>query len=243
LWRAQIFSKQGATVTDQTMGGTLSGSNSNGYGPIAIIGQTRKPSLLLLGDSRCFGQADTFDASGDIGEVARWIGPSFAYSNLGVQSSSAFTSSGSNGTRRAALAQYCSHAIIQHGINDLATPRTLVQIQANLDSIRTSLGAGKVVFLTTTSPSTTSTDAWATTGNQTVKSYEATRLSLNAWKRAVPTGWAGCFEVADSIETARDSGLIKAPGYTTDGIHWLQLGYLAIASANSDVSAINRSGL
>lgn len=111
----------------------------------------------------------------------------------------------------------------------------------------------------TLTPRTTSTDGWSTTGNQTVfntNSYNTDRVALNAWLRdgapihattfaPVPTGTspantiragatghplAGHFEVADVVESARDSGLFKG-GHTFDGTHLSTAAYTAIAAA------------
>ncbi|WP_447643155.1 hypothetical protein [Nocardioides zeae] len=110
----------------------------------------------------------------------------------------------------------------------------------------------------TIGPQTTSTDTWATVANQTIvtaNNFHTDRLALNAWLRdgapinrttfavvatgSSPTGTiragqaghplAGIFEVADIVESARDSGLFKA-GYTFDGIHYGTSAYAAVAA-------------
>lgn len=53
--------------------------------PLAILGETRKPSFSLWGDSRMVGLGDTYNAtSNNRGEVERTIGTSFAYINFGI---------------------------------------------------------------------------------------------------------------------------------------------------------------
>lgn len=53
--------------------------------PLAILGQTRKPSFSFYGDSRVVGLGDTYDGvSNDRGEVERSIGPTSAYINFGI---------------------------------------------------------------------------------------------------------------------------------------------------------------
>jgi hypothetical protein len=56
-----------------------------GMRPLAILGETRKPSFSLWGDSRMVGLGDTYNAtSNNRGEVERTIGTSFAYVNFGI---------------------------------------------------------------------------------------------------------------------------------------------------------------
>jgi hypothetical protein len=76
---------------------------------------------------------------------------------------------------------------------------------------------------------------WATTDNQTTDATSATaRLAYNA---ALRTGQhtariAGFVEIADAVESARDSGLWKVTGadraYTYDGLHESSGGFQAI---------------
>lgn len=103
-------------------------------------------------------------------------------------------------------------------------------------------GYGQRVIQTTITPNTTSTDGWATTGNQTPvnATVESHRVQLNDWLRggapmsgglAVAVGTSGAllagdtghplygyWEITDNVESARNSGIWKA-GYTTDGLH------------------------
>ena len=108
------------------------------------------------------------------------------------------------------------------------------------------------MYQTTVTPQTTSTDAWVTTANQTVTAVHARRIGLNDWIRdgapfdtatglAVAVGATGStivragtrahplkgfFEIADIVETSRNSGIWKA-GWTTDGLHPNATGYAA----------------
>jgi lysophospholipase L1-like esterase len=95
---------------------------------------------------------------------------------------------------------------------------------------------GLPVFQNTITPSTTSTDSWATTGNQTPESSNAVRVQVNDWIRTVPSPLSGYFEIADLAETARNSGIWKA-GYTSDGLHPNATGHSALA-AGIDVSKL-----
>ena len=52
------------------------------------------------------------------------------------------------------------------------------------------------------------------------------------WKEFV-----GYFEVADQVETARDSGIWQ-PNFTFEGIHEVQAGYLAIKNSGAINTAV-----
>jgi len=227
-------------ITDKTMSGNVTGS-SNNFPPVAIIGTTTKPSWIIVGDSITFGQGDaTLDSTGDQGIAARSIGPYYAYTNLSRSGDQAdkFVASHTNAV---ALFQYASHLGCFYGSNDLYTlgataAATLTDMQA-IWGYMTALGAEKKAYQTTITPRTTSTDSWATTGNQTHTSgtVEARRTSLNNTLRGIPTGLTDCFDVADAIETSRDSGIWRvtgsANGYTADGVHPNTPGSLLVSAA------------
>ena len=110
----------------------------------------------------------------------------------------------------------------------------------------------------TLGPYTTSTDTWATVANQTIQPAAGysnpNRIAVNNWLRdgapmlngvgvatgssAVGTLRAGMaghplltyYDVADVVESARDSGVFKA-GYSFDGIHYSTAAYAAVATA------------
>ncbi len=103
-------------------------------------------------------------------------------------------------------------------------------------------------WVCTVPPITTSTDSWATTGNQTVVNGETPRLQFNAWARDT-THWAadgitGIFDIADVCESTRNSGKWAVSGgvnalgtsiaqvMTDDGIHPLGYGNQLMAAAS-----------
>ena len=109
----------------------------------------------------------------------------------------------------------------------------------------------------TLTPYSTSSDSYATTANQTIGNatgntarvgfnnwlrngapmlngaYAVAGSSANGTLRAGATGHplVAYFEVAHVVESARDSGLFKAPGYTPDGYSLNPSAYTAISSA------------
>lgn len=224
----------GATgVVDQTLGGTVADSSGAGIvTPYAIVGLSSAPAPYLLGDSRVFGQLDAFTSCvyNDSGEMARSLGPFMGYINGGIPSESAnhLATASTWMTQRIALAQsYCTHVLCNLGINDVnLLSRTGAQAFADLQTVWAYFG-DMPILQSTVAPVSTSTDSWATTANQTTAGSNTNRVALNASIRA--TGLvAGVIELADVVESGRDSGLWAVPGYTTDGIHESQKANLAI---------------
>jgi hypothetical protein len=147
----------------------------------------------------------------------------------------------------------CERFICELGRNDLNAGVDTTTLQTNYITVWDSLlMRGVVGYQTTITPQTTSTDNWATTTNQTPSSNNATRIALNDWFRdgapldvvsrvAASVGATGStviragqmghpllgfFDVADQVESARNSGLWK-PGYSGDGTHATPTGYIA----------------
>lgn len=225
------------TATDQTMSGSVTNASdwigTTHFSPAAIIAQTRKPSVFLLGDSRVFGSADTYNASGDLGELARTIGPSFGYINAGIEGDRA-SSFISSHTSRLAISAYCSHVILELGVNDITGGRTSAQLVADRHTILGLFGSDPV-FETTLPTETSSTDSWATTINQTPINAASVRLTFNTSVRAGSAGMAGFFDMVTQTDTTLSSSIWNVNGvaqkYTLDGVHESQFTNLAIQSA------------
>lgn len=222
----------GVTTTNKTMSGTLTDTGSGMYVPMAILAMSSVPSPYLAGDSRVVGQGDTFTSAryNDVGELARSLGPQMPYINAGCPTEPphlALTGS----TRRVSLAKrFCTHVVSNYGINGVnAYARTGAQVLADLVSYW-ALFSPLPVFQTTLAPVSTSTDSWATTVNQTTAATNAERVNLNNALR-ISVGCAGIIELADAVESARDSGLWKAPAFTADGLHGAQKAYATQAAS------------
>jgi hypothetical protein len=73
------------------------------------------PAVAILEDSIAHGSGDSFDESGDVGTVARAVGPSFAYLNLacGNDRADKFVR---NHSRRVALAALRHYASSRHSV-------------------------------------------------------------------------------------------------------------------------------
>lgn len=140
--------------------------------------------------------------------------------------------------RRASLIQFARYAIIEYGVNDLNLGNTAAQLQADLlTQAQRNLAKGvRANVITTIVPQSTTTDRYTTLVNQTTVSFNAVRVTHNNWvrdggpidattKAPVATGTAvnvlrfgavghpvkGYIEIADQVESARDSGKWKTP--------------------------------
>jgi hypothetical protein len=210
---ALVFS--GGAATDQTMGGVVYSSTNlraQWFGPSAILGMTRRATYGLVGDSRIHGASDTLVASSrDMGTVGRAIGKDYAYLNMGI-SSEQLTGFTGSGAHRVAMADYCSHQVLQLGANDLSSGAASVATKFN--NAKALLNQLKPIISTTIEPyAVTSTDLFITTANQTVGPTNADRITENNRRRAGIAGVVACWDIADAIEVnaagalTRDGGL------------------------------------
>jgi lysophospholipase L1-like esterase len=155
----------------------------------------------------------------------------FASMNLGNMGEKAQNAAAAYGfARRSTLIETCDYAIVMYGTNDVAAGRTLSQMQADLTAIWSQLVDRDLAVYAATIPPII-TGSWATEGGQTVTANEAARVALNDWIRSTPAPLAGYFETADTVETTRNSGKWKSPGYTADGTHPSATGHAAMAGA------------
>ena len=228
---------QGGTgaLTDQTLTSTNPSTFSTlTYGPSAIVAVSNRPAFIFFGDSRVAGSGEAGGTEYK-GEYERTIGPLYAFANASRSGDSVASFVTSN-TQRIALAnRYFTHILCNYGTNDVVTGSTDATIVANLETV-----AGLVsgaFYQGTIAPRSSSTDGWTTTVNQTTDASNAKRVSVNASIRAGLTGAAGFLEVADQVETARDSGIWQA-NFTADGTHATPAGYAAIA-ASGEVNPID----
>lgn len=238
-----------AGITDKTMSGTVTAAD-NGYPPLGIIGLTTKPSIIIIGDSITEGFKDsTGDTSGDFGTIARSIGPNYAYCLMAQNGDRLFSFLLANTNRRAMFA-YGSHLIVGYGSNDVfGLARTGAQLLADVQTVSGYMTGQSAIngftrrsYPTTLLPRSTSTDAWITSGaNQTTVSGDTRRTAYNTLIRAGQTGINGYFEVANTLESAQDSGLWSASGgvaYTDDGIHPLTNGNIVTRNAGIFLTSV-----
>lgn len=232
-------------LVDQTMGGTITSNSSGITTPIAIIGQTFSPSCMLIGDSRCVGIYDAYSTSGNqqtlMGEVARWVGQSFAQTNFGV-SGGRLTNWLTGNANQLILSKYFSHVICQYAVNDFGGfGYTSAQMIAKVQAAR-ALFPGKPFFQTTCVIGSTSTDNWATLGNQTTDSFNANIQAFNlALRTAAVSGLTGFFDTDSAVENSIPNGLWIVNGTpnfaTVDGAHETPAANLLIAASLASVAA------
>lgn len=186
-------------TTDLTAPGSAAIADSINYllGPNAILGTplSRIPTVLGVGDSIMGTIGDQFyppqeinttysngGRGGFLGRGSKNYG--FGSINVGCGGELASQWNTVNRARRMGFARYCRTALVNYGVNDLAGGASVATVQASLITLWSTMNAiGLRTFQTNILPQTTSTDQFRTTTNQTVKSWEANRLSLNAWLR------------------------------------------------------------
>lgn len=258
----------GTGLTDKTISGTVGTSGVDPYGPAAIVGVPsfgRHSVVFVAGDSIAAGTGDTPTVGTPGGYIMRALYAAkigTARHAVASQQASALANMDNTGVHTGFHVTMpsltgCSHAICQYGFNDMGTlgNQTAAATEARLVLAWLRLGSrGAKVFQTTITPNSTSTDSWATTGNQTTTAWNSERIALNDWLRAgapinsttrapvaIGTGGAllagsighpltGYFEAADIAESARNSGIWKA-GYTADGTHPSTTGATAMSAA------------
>lgn len=209
--------------TDKTMGGTITNNafNNQIYRPTAIIGKTSKPTIFIMGDSRSRisdggGSRDVnFDTRGLVGELERAVyRKNYGFINCSVSGDSYFNITTANAyTKRAALAQYCTHVLDNYGINDLGTSASISTSTLNsyIGTMRTVIGNTKKYYKCTLTPRSTSTDTWVTVGNQTAVTSTTSRLQWNnALRNGTLSNVDGFVEIADLTESSRDSGFFAS---------------------------------
>jgi hypothetical protein len=220
-------------LTDMTLGGTITdNAPAAAYRPVAIIGTTTQPSVLLLGDSRQFGigNAEGAGSAANVpqGEWAGSIDPLFGYINCGIPADQANLFVASSPANRLALGQYCSHIGCEYGINDLdLSGFTSSQLIATIQSI-ISLFPGKPFFQSTLDP-------YANPGNTApgIPAANTQRIAFNTALRNGTTGLTGLtamFDIASVTESSLNSGLWVS-SYSTDYLHPNSIGYPAITSS------------
>ncbi len=193
-----------------------------GYAPLAILGLTKKSTIVLLGDSIAEGYDDTTDYyRGNGGYMLRSLEEKHAIISLAKSGDSAFKWL-TNNSKRAALIQFTSHMVIEYGSNDLTSGRSAAALQADIETIINAYK--KPTHVCTVGPCTNSSNGWIDAAGQTPYASEPQRLLFNNVVRAgAVKGAIGYFDVADALETFRNSGLWVTNGvanyYTDDGVH------------------------
>jgi len=255
------YSSAGGADVTATGAVPSTGANEYVYSPAAILGLPVDPGkavIAVVGDSIVAGTGDD-----QTGWVSRLFGTNYSFQKVAYPSESMVKWGGPGNKaqtyRRVGLLSQVgvTHVLAEHIVNDLGAS-SVPTLQGYGFTYWTYLSRAGKVYATTCTPQSSSTDSWATTGNQAVLSpalNEPRRVQWNAWLRdGAPmtaagaaqavgaTGGtvlragqaghplAGYIEVADLVEPSRDAGIWKA-GYTSDGTHPNATGAAAIAAA------------
>ena len=174
----------GSDTADST--GAMGGSdNFDRGGPSLVLGRplgARQPVIVGLGDSimRGLGDATLNDRYGG-GFLQRAVPGTAAVMNSSVASLPASTLVAAAGTPRLTPTWALgTHALVAQGTNDLFNGRTQAQIQADLVTLGVMAShRGLAATLATIVPRSTSSDSWATTGNQTGDANSSKRVAIN----------------------------------------------------------------
>jgi hypothetical protein len=186
------------------------------YGPAAVIGRpigTPDIAVLGIGDSIMGAQGEAANDLEDNGSP----GGGFFFRGL-LSVNSRVVPSGRiavggwtannfvTATKSATYFKYYTHALCEFGRNDMVSPvsRTAAQTFADLKTIWAALKAGGIrhVEQSLIIPSTTSTDSWATTANQTPITNFQTGGTLRDALNTSITGSVG----ANSLDAILDFG-------------------------------------
>lgn len=215
------------TGDSTTATGALTASSGEGYAPSAIVGIPNDDDAVafaLIGDSM------VGDANID-GWPIQLVQDKYGYMILSRPGSDVTTMEQNSGNAyRLRLAKYATHAIVTFGANDWNLPTAYATQEGYLKALWETLqDLGITVYQSTSTPRTTSTDAWATTANQTVyngNTYNDKRQIFNAnlRNRVYPVRM---LDVAPAVEA--DGGVWKAT-LTGDGIHPVAAGKTAIVA-------------
>lgn len=228
------FVVSNTTTPNLVMGGTVASHTTNGFGPTAIIGMTRKPTLLLIGDSSVAGRGDTPGTTLNMGFFARCIGNDLGYINLGVPSDRASFAK-NNYALRSSFAQYCSHILCNYGANDLLNGASVATILADLQSIYTiSAFSGKPIRQSTVKP-TGVTGTYTSDAGQTAHSTNPARIDLNDALRDGVANLKGYIDIAQVLESPTKSGVWATDrggnALTDDGFHALRRGTMRVQAS------------
>lgn len=222
---------------DQTGTGTVV-DNTKGFlipTPI-ILARTNKPSIAALGSSRMSGNGDASRATSNDAGYARMFGPSFAYLNYGCGGDSVHGLV--VGLKRFALAKYCSHLWIDPGLNDLISfAGSAAQMTGDIGTVAGRWPSLAKVIINNEAADTTSTDAWATTVNQTVAAIEAQRVILNTNINAL-VGYnqivnANAFDGNGTNNQFWKNPAVGGSQFTVDGLHETTAALVAMVAANT----------
>lgn len=234
-------------VTDQTANlASLPVTNVAVFAPTAVLSlqPASTPVIVVNSDSREAGYYIQPDSVGNVGWVAQAFGSTIAVMNMSCSAKGAAVDAGliispcpqagqSAMTLRMRFAQMigATDGILDLAVNDMGDvgpisgSDTAAQVEGFWATIIGRMqAAGLRVTGVTITPTTTSSDGWVTTSNQTV-SPNNTQIDLfNAYVRAKPSGVSFVIDAGLAVGTGLTSakwnvGAGGSAPWTADGVH------------------------
>lgn len=218
----------------------------NIYGAPLRTGATATPTVGLAGDSIMSGTGDTDTGQGGInrsGFAVRALQDNFVWVNRAKGGETLANFQGSMRDRRMVSLAGCQRIICNYGTNSLGSVSVAAMKSAILDITAAFNAQGSKVHWCTLVPKTTSTDSWASPGNQTPynstdgvdttnNTPELRRVAINTWLRDTSaSGYVAqaggakkagqVFDVASKVET-NAAGVL-----TQNGGRWITSGSTA----------------
>jgi hypothetical protein len=224
------YAAYGTTVPDQTGGGGMSFMTAI-YCPLAIVGLTPYPNVIIQGDSRAAGVGEISIPNGSDGVFDPSM--SYGYSRIFDAQHLSTLNLGSPGetlshflttTNRLFFStNFTSTTVCAYGINDINTGATASGLE-NLVSNLCGIVYPNPVVATTLEPWTTSVDLWTSLSGQTPAVSQLNRTNYNnALRYGLIPGVRLCLDLASFVESSYNSGLWSVNGTTNfltqDGIH------------------------
>lgn len=196
------------TVTDTTLTGVRTNSGANTfdtYGPAAILGMTRRPTVFLAGDSRTQAQltySTIIDADGLQGDTEQLVGLRMGYINAGI-GQDAYALANANYTQRLALSGYCSHILDAYGVNDAYANAVATELGV-FTTFRDKFPDGKPYYKTTVIPKVTGRWSLADLSDQTPVTGWS---NANDFNTLIRNGLNGLIDGYVDLEAATSPGI------------------------------------
>lgn len=212
-------------LADKTMSGSMTVTGSTDAGaivPCAIIGLSTVPSVGIYGDSISVGRGDSDGAGRALqGHLGRAFGAVVPAGHVGISGDTLVNFLASN-SKRMALASYFTNIGVNIGINDVTGGASAATVQTNTNTMLGLFGS-KPIAVCTMSPVSSSTDAWATTANQTTSAANSTRAAVNTQRLTTLPLAKVVYDVNPVVEnvTSPEDGIWNITGgaNTNDGTH------------------------
>lgn len=208
------WAQHGTGLADLTLSTTTKANDQLGFNsPMLIEGQQGAivPAVGLISDSILDGTADqTTDTSGWIGAFEKSMTNRHGHLEV-TQSGETLSGYIARHSQQAMFLESVSHFVCGLVRNDIGAGASV--IQGRLQTVWAPyIAAGIKVYQVTSLPTTTSTDGWATTVNQTASPFDAQRLVVNDWLRTnyVALGLTGIIDMCSIMESGLDTGLFNA---------------------------------